>query len=175
MGDGAWRMMRGMELIRIIHPNPTPPPTKHRVTLSGAQRRHLRDLTGAGRPPARTLTHARILLKADDGPAGPGWPDTQIATALDVSRATIERVRAAFGRGGLDAALHRRRPGVTRPRKLDGRQEAHLVTLACSTPPPGQARWTLRLLTDRFVDLDGTRVSDETVRRLLKKTTSSRG
>ncbi len=159
-----------MELARIIYPEPTPPPTKHRVTLSAAQRRHLTELVTAGRHPARTLTHARILLKANDGPGGPGWTDTQIASALDVSRATIERVRAACGRGGLDAALHRRRPSVTRPRKLDGRQEAHLASLACSTPPPGQARWTLRLLTDRFVELEGTLVSDETVRRVLKKT-----
>ncbi len=76
----------------------------------------------------------------------------------------------AYAQAGLTAAIQRQPPTTSRPRKLDGRQEAHLVTLACSSPPPGQARWTLRLLTDRFVELEGALVSDETVRRVLKKT-----
>ena len=128
-----------------------------------------------GTAPARALARARILLKADAAPAGPGWTDDQIRAALDVSAATIVRVRRAYGHVGLSAAIQRRPPGTSRPRKLDGRQEAHLVSIACSTPPPGQARWTLRLLTDRFVELEGQVVSDETVRRVLKKTSSSRG
>jgi transposase len=167
--------MRGMKLIRILHDaRPTSSP-KHQVMLSSADRRTLRRLVVAGTASARALTHARILLKADAAPTGPGWTDDEIRTALDVSGATIVRVRRAYGHAGLTAAVHRQPPRTTRPRKLDGRQEAHLVSLACSTPPPGHARWTLRLLTDRFVELDGQGVSDETVRRLLKKTTSSRG
>lgn len=164
-----------MKLIRILHDARPIPSTKHRVALSRGDRRTLQRLVAVGTTPARTLTHARILLKADAAPAGPGWSDEQIHTALDVSLATIVRVRRAYGQAGCAAAIRRQPPTTGRPRKLDGRQEAHLVTLACSTPPPGQARWTLRLLTDRFVELDGTLVSDETVRRLLKKTTSSRG
>ncbi len=164
-----------MELVRIIYPDPQPAPSKHRVTLTAAERDRLTALVTTGVHSARTLTHARILLKADDGDDGTGWTDTRIALALAVSVATVERVRAAFERGGLDAALHRRPARTPPPRKLDGRQEARLVTIACSTPPPGQARWTLKLLTDRFIDLEGTRVSDETVRRVLKKTNSSHG
>jgi transposase len=167
--------MQGMKLERIIDAERPLSPTKQHVVLSPAERQHLTEVVATGTHPARTLTHARILLKADGGPAGPGWTDQQIAAALDVSVATIERVRSAYRREGLAAALKRRPPRTTRPRKLDGRQEAHLVTVACSTPPPGHARWTLRLLTERVVELEGTLVSDETVRRLLKKTNSSRG
>jgi transposase len=141
--------------------------------LTGRERGTVQRLVAAGTAPARTLTHARILLKADRD--GPGWPDARIAEALDVGLSTIARVRRAFVHGGVDAALQRRPPSVTRPPKLDGRQEAHLVALSCTTPPDGRARWSLRLLTDRFVELEGTLVSDETVRRVLKKTHSSRG
>lgn len=164
-----------MKLIRVLT-DPTPArPTKSRVRLTTRDRQQLQRLVTTGTAAARTLSHARILLKADAMPAGPSWSDAQIRDALDVSLSTIVRVRRAYARAGLVAALHRQPPTTTRPRKLDGRQEAHLVTLACSSPPPGQARWTLRLLTDHFVELDGTIVSDETVRRLLKKTNSNPG
>lgn len=164
-----------MKLQRILHTDSPPRPTKHAVSLTPADRRMLQRLVATGRASARTLTHARILLKADRAPGGAGWTDEQIRAALDVSLSTIVRVRRTWGQQGLDRALYRRPPTLTRPPKVDGRQEAHLVTLACSTPPPGQARWTLRLLTDRFIELNGTIVSDETVRRILKKTNSSRG
>jgi transposase len=167
--------MRSMKLIRILHDSQPTPPTKHHVVLSHADRQTLRRLVAVGTAPARPLAHARILLKADAAPAGPGWTDDQMRAALDVSAATIVRVRRADGHAGLSAAIQRRPPGTRRPRKLDGRQEAHLVSIACSTPPPGPARWTLRLLTDRFVALEGQVVSDETVRRVLKKTRASRG
>ncbi len=158
-----------MELHRILYADPRVPPTKHGVTLTAADRQTLRSLVAAGVAPTRTLTHARILLKADAAPAGPGWTDVEIRTALDVSLSTIGRVRRACREHGLAAALHRRPPAVTRPRKVDGRQEAHLAALACSTPPIGHTRWTLRLLTDRFIELEGLDLSDETVRRVLKK------
>jgi transposase len=165
--------MQCMELQRVLFADSFVPDPKYQVRLSNRDRGGLRRLVAAGSAPARTLSHARILLKADIN--GPGWPDAQIAEAVEVGLSTIVRVRRAFVHGGLDAALHRRRPSISRPPKLDGRLEAHLVALSCTTPPAGRARWSLRLLTDRFVELEGTVVSDETVRRVLKKTHSSPG
>jgi transposase len=149
---------------------------KYHVELAPEQRQTLETLIRTGASPARTQTHARILLKADRAREGPAWPDDQIAAACDVSRPTVERVRRAFVTGGLDAALHRRRPNRVYQRKLDGTQEAQLVALTCSAPPEGQERWSLRLLAQRLVELeivDG--IAPETVRAMLKKTNSSRG
>lgn len=162
-----------MELRRILHTDAITPTRKHTVRLSDAERRELRRLQGAGTAPARTLAHARILLKADA--AGPAWTDARIREACEVGLATIARVRRAFATGGLDTALHRKPTTRQYRRALDGRQEAQLVALSCGTPPPGQARWSLRLLTERFIEVEGSVVSDETVRRVLKKTRSSRG
>jgi transposase len=151
-------------------------PQHFAVRLSAAERAFLRDEVAAGQAPARRLTHARILLKADQAPDGPAWPDGRIAEALEVSAATVGRVRRRYVADGLDGALDRRRPAAVAPRKLDGAQEAHLVALACSVPPDGRERWTLRLLAEKFVLLTvGEPISYETVRRTLKKTTSSRG
>ncbi len=145
------------------------------VRLDAAERLVLGDLVSTGTAAARTLTHARVLLKADVGPDGPGWTDRQIAAALEVSVSTIERVRERLVTAGLDAAVARRRPPA-RPRKLDGAGEAHLVALACGEPPEGRARWTLRLLAERLVALEIVgHIAPETVRTTLKKTTSSRG
>jgi transposase len=165
--------MRHMQLRRVLFADSFVPDPKYQVRLTDRERVALRRVVATGTAPARTLTHARILLKADLD--GPSWPDAQIAQAVEVGLSTIVRVRRAFVHGGVDAALHCRPPSTTRPPKLDGRQEAHLIALSCSTPPDGRARWSLRLLTDRFVELEGTVVSDETVRRVLKKTHSSRG
>jgi transposase len=146
------------------------------VRLTEAERAFLRDEIAAGVAPARQLAHARILLKVDAGPHGPAWPDAAVAEALEVSVATVARVRKRAVGEGLDAALTRRRPRATPGRKLDGAQEAHLIALACSAPPVGRERWTLRLLAERFVTLEvGEPISRETVRRTLKKTSSSRG
>jgi transposase len=149
---------------------------KYRVTLTDDERTSLHDLISAGTAPARTLTHARILLKADQAPSGPAWPDQAIADALDVSLPTIGRVRERLVEYGLDAALQRHSPSVQRQRRLDGAQEAHLIALTCSAPPAGQQRWSLRLLADKMVELEYVdTVSHETVRQILKKTSSSRG
>ncbi len=149
---------------------------KYRVTLTEDERRMLHDLVSCGTAAARTLTHARILLKADQSPAGPAWPDDAIAEALDVSTPTIGRVRERFVEHGLAAALHRHSPSRQRQRLLDGAQEAHLLALTCSAPPEGQQRWSLRLLADKLVELEYVEsVSHETVRKILKKTSSSRG
>ena len=148
----------------------------YRVALTEAQRAELRGLVGSGTAPARMLTRARILLKADHGEGGPGWSDAAIAGALAVNPSTVLRVRRRFVPEGLAATLERKRPDRVYERRLDGRQEAHLVALACSAPPDGRARWTLRLLADELVRLEVVEaISHETVRQALKKTTSSRG
>jgi transposase len=149
---------------------------KRRVHLRDDQRSELRRLLVAGDAPARRLTHARILLKADEAPGGPGWSDDRIAEALDVSTVTIWRVRTRFADQGLAAALERKVPDRVYARKLDGAAEAQLIAVACSAPPAGRRCWTLQLLADRMVELhcaDG--LSYETVRRTLKKTRSSPG
>ena len=150
---------------------------KHRVVLSNDERGRLLDRIHRGRGSAQDLTHARILLKADEGADGPSWKDEQIVTALDVSLPTVERVRRRFATEGLEAAVERRPARARKPRKLDGEREAHLLAISCSEPPTGRARWSLRLLADRMVVLydDLEDVSCETIRRTLKKTRSSRG
>ncbi len=165
-----------MKLEHIISPDAPVGRHKHIVTLTPEERTRLRTLTTTGRAAARLLTHARILLQADAAPGSPGWTDTTIAEALQVSIPTIERVRRQFVEVGLDAALHRRRRTEQRLPLLDGRAEAHLIALACGDAPEGRARWTLRLLAAHLVTLEVVdTVSYETVRRVLKKTTSSRG
>ena len=130
-------------------------------------------MISSGADSARKLTRARILLKADEG-----WTDEAIADALDVGRATVERVRKRFVEWGGISAIERRKPRRRYERKLDGKAEAHLIALACSAPPEGRDRWTLRLLAERVVQLeqvDVESVSHETVRQVLKKTSSSPG
>lgn len=140
------------------------------VRLSGEERDHLEALIAKGKAAARTLTRARILLKADCSDPGPAWSDEEIGRALDVGTITVHRVRRDFVEGGLDGALVRR-PIPRRRRMLDGEQEARLIALACGQPPAGRRRWTLRLLADKMVELGHIdEVSHETIRRALKKT-----
>jgi Homeodomain-like domain len=149
---------------------------RYTVRLSEEERARLHTLIGQGVAPARALTHARILLKANQGEAGPGWTDAAIAVALEVNPATVARIRQQYVTAGLDAALHRKPPAREYRRRLAGAQEARLVALACSAPPEGHKRWTLRLLADRLVELEVVEaVSYETVRQALKQTGSSRG
>lgn len=151
-------------------------PKRYVVRLSSEERRRLQELIGAGVASARALAHARILLKADQGPDGPGWTDAAIVTAVEVSDTTVERVRQRYAEAGLEGALSRQPPRREYARKLDGRQEAHLIALACGPAPEGHGRWSLRLLADRLVELgEVDTISYETVRRTLKKTPSSRG
>jgi hypothetical protein len=151
-------------------------PKRHLVHLSGPDRIRLSALIAAGTAPARTLTHARILLKADQGADGPAWPDARIAEALETSVATVERVRRRWVTGGLADALGRRPPRREYRRQLDGAGEAHLIALACSAPPPGQQRWSLRLLGAKLVELELVEaIAPNTVRAVLKKTRSSPG
>jgi len=146
--------------------------TKQAVALTDEERAALRTLVGCGSAPARRRSHARILLKADQGAGGAAWSDAAIAGALEIHPATVARVRQQFVAEGLEAALDRRAPRREYARKLDGAQEAHLVAVACGTPPEGYARWSLRLLADELVRLEVVdTVSHETVRRTLKQTT----
>ncbi len=140
------------------------------VNLTDEERTTLHELVRKGTLSARKLTRAHILLQAHDRAS-----DQAIADALHIGRATVERVRKRFVEGNLERALtDAKRPGAKR--KLDGKQEALLIATACSTPPQGRARWTMQLLADTLVRLSDLEcLSDETVRRTLKKTNSSPG
>ena len=149
---------------------------KYLVTLTPDERGHLDDLLRRGKASALVLTRARILLKADQA-GGPALEDAAIAEDLDVGLRTISRVRRRFVERGFEDCLRRKpqdRP--SRERTLDGAAEAKLIALACSDPPADRATWTMQLLADRLVELEVVAaVSDETVRRAMKKTASSRG
>lgn len=145
------------------------------VRLTPEQRQALRRIVRTGTHPAAMQRRAHILLKTDA--AGPdAWPDERIADALDTTRMTVRRVRQQFATEGLDETLHRKRPTGRQYRKLDGKQEARLVAIACSPAPKGRSRWTMKLLADRLVELEVVESIDPaTVCRTLKKTRSSRG
>jgi len=150
---------------------------RYKVTLTADERQLLQKLVSSGKGAARKLTHARILLLADEGDQGPGRTNAAIVDALGVGERTAERVRKRFVTESLDAALHPR-PQPPRPDKvkIKGPVEKQLIELACSDPPAGRSRWTLQLLADRLVVLKSVdRVSHEAVRRALKKTTSRPG
>jgi transposase len=143
----------------------------YRVTLTPAERQDLHQMISSGKGDARKLAHARILLQADESQRGPHRKDQQIAESLDTTTRTVERVRERFVEQGLEAALVPARSKRIYARKLDGRQEAKLIALACSKPPAGKKRWTLRLLADEAVELEiADSLSYETVRQTLKKT-----
>jgi transposase len=148
---------------------------KYVVKLTAEERQGLELLVSHGKASARKINRAWVLLKADAA-AGPPWSDEQIRTTFAVGLVTIYRVRQTFVEEGLEAVLTRRPKSRHRHRKLDGEQEAHLIALACSKPPPGRRRWTIRLLAQKMVELEYTeRVCPETVRQTLKKTNSSHG
>jgi transposase len=148
---------------------------RYRVTLTDEEREAIGRLLARGKTDVRKLKHARILLKADEAAGGPGWTDERIVEALDVGLATVQRLRQRFVEEGFAAALsHYRGGGRIYGTRLDGAQEAHLIALACSAPPDGHGRWTLRLLARRMVELEHVdALSHETVRQTLKKTRSS--
>jgi hypothetical protein len=153
------------------------PRIRYRVTLTEKERNHLSDLTTKGRHASQTVLNALILLGCDEGPSQENrLTAEQLAEVLPVSTRKVDRTKKRFVEEGLDAALQKRKPDRVYERKVDGDVEAHLVALSCSEPPTGHARWSLRLLADKMVELeyvDG--ISHETVRRTLKKTRSNRG
>jgi len=145
----------------------------YEVNLSEAERNHLENLVSKGVEKARKLTRARILLKADEK-----WLDREISEAFDVGESTVLRTCKKYAEQGLDVALNRRKSSRQYDLKIDGKAEAHLTALACSKPPEGRSKWTLRLLADRLVQLEEVEadsISYETVRRSLKKTLSNPG
>jgi transposase len=144
---------------------------KYRVTLSDEERDELTALIRKGKASTRKLTHARVLLDVDESASGSGRTDEQTAQALHLSTRTVERVRERFVEQGLAAALLPKPSTRRYERAFDGAQEAQLIALACSAPPEGKSRWTLRLLAEQAVEL---RIIDtvtyESVRQVLKKT-----
>jgi hypothetical protein len=148
---------------------------KYVVRLSGEERERLEALVRAGKSPAQLLTKARILLKADVSEAGEGWSDSAISVALDTSINNIGRLRRRLVEEGLEAALKRKHnPNSARTRIFDGAAEAKLIALTCSPAPEGFARWSLRLLEEKVVELNIVKqVSDNTIGRTLKKTRSN--
>ena len=141
---------------------------KYKVKLAESERTRLNEVSHRGKPSVRTVKRALALLKADEG-----LRDREIAGVLLINAATVARVRKRFVEEGLDAAINDKpRPG--RERKLDGKQEAHLVAVACSSPPEGHVNWTFHLLADKVVEMElAGSISLETVRQILKKTNSS--
>lgn len=145
--------------------------TRYRVTLTKEERRNLAKLSTTGKRAARKILHARAILLVDAGELGPRWKTTDVATAVGLSARTIENLKKRFVEEGLDAALERK-PRVTPPRpvQFDGRFEARLLSIACSEPPPGRKRWTVRLLAEKLVELEIVpNVSHMTVHNTLKK------
>ena len=144
------------------------------VRLSIEERLMLEKLLAEPRVAKDRVLRINMLLKSDAG--GLAWPDSKIAEAFNVSTDTVARLRHRCVFEGLEAAIARRPPSATRPRRLDGAAEARLVQLACSTPPEGYAKWTLQLLADRLVQLEiVAEIGHETVRTTLKKMNFSRG
>lgn len=141
---------------------------KYIVELTAEQRKELSEMISTGRAGARELTHARILLKADQGPDGPGWSDGRIAEALEISPATVARIRTRCAKTSVQEAILPAKASRVRRRRLDGSQEAYLIALVCGAPPAGAARWTLRLLASTLVELGYVEaISHETVRQVL--------
>jgi transposase len=149
---------------------------KYVVKLADEQKQHLEKLITSGTSPARMLTRARILLKSDQSENGPNWSYEKIAEAFDVSEMLIRDVRKRFAEAGFEAALQRKKPDREYEHSLDGEAEAHLIALACSQPPEGQKRWTLRLLKRAMQErMYVQTVSHETIRTTLKKRRLSLG
>jgi len=148
---------------------------KYVVRLSGEEREQLEAVIRKGKSSAQRLLKARVLLKADVSESGEGWSDSRIIDALETSASMVYRVRKQLAEEGFEEVLNRKQratPAV--PRIFDGEKEAKLIALACSKPPPGRARWTLRLLENKVVELNIVdRASDSTIGRTLKKTFSS--
>jgi len=142
------------------------------VWLTEGERAALGQLVSKGKAAARKCTHAQVLLKADAGEHGPAWTDEQIVEAFEVGARTVQSIRKQFVEEGLDAAIERKKQcRLSRQRVLDGEKEAKLVAVCCSEAPPGQTRWTLRMLGDELVRLEIVdSISYETIRQALKKT-----
>lgn len=145
---------------------------KYVIELTGEERKELSELVSKGKAAVRKITHARVLLQADESQNGSAWTDNQIAEAFDIHINTIHGIRRRFVEQGLQAALERKKQcSPSRKRIVDGEVEAHLIALRCGDPPNGKNQWNLRLLADKLVELEIVPgISHETVRQALKKT-----
>ena len=144
--------------------------SKHRVKLTAQERQALEQLIPRGRAAGWKLRRAQVLLKCDEGSRGPGWSDAKIAEAFDVTTRSLESWRKQAVERGPMSLLERQVQDRSKHRKLDGAGEAKLFQLACSTPPEGYARWSLRLLADQLVVLEVVdSIGRECVRQALKK------
>ena len=143
---------------------------KYIIRLTEAERQRLKDLVYKGKAAAYRRTHAQIMLLSDESGFGPGLLDSEVSKTVGVNERTVSRLRQRFVEEGLEAALERKARVRERSRVLDGDGEAHLVAMMCSEPPPGQSRWTLKLLSDRLIELEIVEsISHESVRQVLKK------
>lgn len=144
---------------------------KYVVELTSEERKELSELVSKGKAAARKITHARVLLQADESQKGSAWTDSQISEALGIHTNTIHGIRFRFVEHGLQAALNRKKQErPSRKRIVDGEVEARLIALRCSKPPEGRNEWNLRLLADKLVELEIVpNISYETVRQTLKK------
>jgi hypothetical protein len=149
---------------------------KYVVELSSDERAQLEGLISKGKSSAKAILKARILLKADPGPLGPSWTDDRIVEALDSNPSMVTRVRRQLVEEGLEAVLSRKKRATPPIAPIfDGEAQARLIALACSEPPAGHARWSIRLLADKVVELEIVEAAHfNTVGRALKKTISSR-
>jgi len=145
---------------------------KYVVELTSEEQKELAQLVSKGKAAARKITHARVLLQANESQGGPAWTDKQISEALGIHTNTIHGIRRRFVEHGLQAALERKKQDrPARKRVVDGDIEAHLIALRCGDPPEGRNQWTLRLLADKLVELEIVpSICHETVRQALKKT-----
>ena len=152
------------------------PAKKYRVKLTEAERDYLKRLISKGKVSARKMTHAHVLIHADEGAATGALTDADIAKAVHSSRLTVERVRKRLVEEGLESALNPKVQVRRRPKKLDGEAEAFLVATACSAAPAGYTDWTLKLLAERLVECEIVdSISGETIRKTLKKTNLNPG
>ena len=149
---------------------------KYFVRLTDAERYQLKQIVSSGQAPARKIRRAQILLKSDCSEGGPNWTYFQICEAFDVAQITVTQIRRDYAEGGIEAVMKRKSINREYKRCLDGEGEAHLIALACGEPPEGYARWSLRLLKQKFVQLGYVdHISHETVRTTLKKTNLNLG
>jgi DNA-binding transcriptional ArsR family regulator len=149
---------------------------KYPVELTEVERYQLKQILSSGTTSVRKVRRAQILLKSDSSPEGPNWSYQAICEAFNVSQPTITAVRRAYGEGGLEVAINRKKSERVYERRLDGEAEAHLIALACGEPPEGYERWTLRLLKARMIKLAYVEnISHETIRTTLKKMNLSLG
>lgn len=145
------------------------------VELSQEEREQLEQLINKGNIAGYKIKHAHMLLKADEGKHGPSWPDTRIAEAYNTCESTVRNLRKRLVEKGFEAALEREKQ-TNRRIKIDGEIEAKLIALACSHPPEGYSKWSVRLLADRLVELEIVdEISHMTVQRVMKKTNLNRG